>query len=107
MLLTVRVQNERDNYMNKQELIESIADKSHTTRSDSKKMLEAFIETVTETLARGDSVQLVGFGSFKTNERKARSGRNPRTGESVTIPAKRVPSFTAGNTLKEAVQSDK
>jgi nucleoid DNA-binding protein len=107
MLLTVRVQNERDNYMNKQELIESIADKSHTTRSDSKKMLEAFIETVTETLARGDSVQLVGFGSFKTNERKARSGRNPRTGESVTIPAKRVPSFTAGNTLKEAVKSDK
>ena len=107
MLLTVRVQNERDNYMNKQELIESIADKSHTTRSDSKKMLEAFIETVTETLARGDRVQLVGFGSFKTNERKARSGRNPRTGESVTIPAKRVPSFTAGNTLKEAVQSDK
>ena len=107
MLLTVRVQNERDNYMNKQELIESIADKSHTTRSDSKKMLDAFLETVTETLARGDSVQLVGFGSFKTNERKARSGRNPRTGESVTIPAKRVPSFTAGNTLKEAVKSDK
>ena len=69
--------------MNKQELIESIADKSHTTRSDSKKMLEAFIETVTETLARGDSVQLVGFGSFKTSERKARSGRNPRTGEAV------------------------
>ena len=107
MLLTVRVQNERDNYMNKQELIESIADKSHTTRSDSKKMLEAFIETVTETLARGDSVQLVGFGSFKTSERKARSGRNPRTGEAVEIPAKRVPSFTAGNTLKEAIQSDK
>lgn len=93
--------------MNKQELIESIADKSHTTRSDSKKMLEAFIETVTETLAKGESVQLVGFGSFKTSERKARSGRNPRTGETVEIPAKRVPSFTAGNTLKEAVQSDK
>ena len=93
--------------MNKQELIESIADKSHTTRSDSKKMLEAFIENVTETLARGDSVQLVGFGSFKTSERKARSGRNPRTGEAVEIPAKRVPSFTAGNTLKEAVKSDK
>lgn len=93
--------------MNKQELIEIIAEKSHTTKSDSKKMLEAFIETVTETLAKGESVQLVGFGSFKTSERKARSGRNPRTGEAVTIPAKRVPSFTAGNALKESVKSDK
>ena len=70
-------------------------------------MLDAFLETVTETLAQGDSVQLVGFGTFKTSERNARSGRNPRTGEAVEIPAKRVPSFTAGNTLKEAVQSDK
>lgn len=57
--------------------------------------LGAFLETVTETLARGDNVQLVGFGSFKTSERKARSGRNPRTGETVSIPAKKVPSFTA------------
>lgn len=90
--------------MNKQELIEIIAEKSHTTKSDSKKMLDAFIETVSETLAQGDSVQLIGFGSFKTSERKARSGRNPRTGETVSILAKMVPSFTAGNALKEAVQ---
>lgn len=90
--------------MNKQELIEIIAEKSHTTKSESKKMLDAFIETVSETLAQGDSVQLIGFGSFKTSERKARSGRNPRTGETVSIPAKRVPSFTVGNALKEAVQ---
>lgn len=89
--------------MNKQELIEA----SHTSRSDSKKMLDAFLETVTETLAQGDNVQLIGLGTFKSTERKARSGRNPRTGERVTIPAKRVPSFTAGNALKEAVQSDK
>ena len=93
--------------MNKQELIEAIAEKSHTSRSDSKKMLDALLETVTETLAQGDNVQLIGFGTFKSTERKARSGRNPRTGETVTIPAKRVPSFTAGNALKEAVQSDK
>ena len=93
--------------MNKQELIEAIAEKSHTSRSDSKKMLDALLETVTETLAQGDSVQLIGFGTFKSTERKARSGRNPRTGETVTIPAKRVPSFTAGNALKEAVQSGK
>lgn len=93
--------------MNKQELIEAIAEKSHTSRSDSKKMLDAFLETVTETLAQGDNVQLIGLGTFKSTERKARSGRNPRTGERVTIPAKRVPSFTAGNALKEAVQSDK
>ena len=93
--------------MNKQELIEAIAEKSHTSKSDSKKMLDALLETVTETLAQGDSVQLIGFGTFKSTERNARSGRNPRTGETVTIPAKRVPSFTAGNALKEAVQSDK
>ena len=54
--------------MNKQELIEIIAEKSHTTKSDSKKMLDAFLETVTETLAQGDSVQLVGFGTFKTSD---------------------------------------
>ena len=93
--------------MNKQELIEAIAEKSHTSKSDSKKMLDAFLETVTETLAHGDSVQLIGFGTFKSTERKARSGRNPRTGETVTIPAKRVPAFTAGNALKEAVQRGK
>ncbi|WP_405327151.1 HU family DNA-binding protein [Ruminobacter sp.] len=93
--------------MNKQELIEAIAEKSHTSRSDSKKMLDAFLETVTETLAHGDSVQLIGFGTFKSTERNARSGRNPRTGETVTIPAKRVPAFTAGNALKEAVQRGK
>lgn len=90
--------------MNKQELIEAIAEKSHTSKSDSKKMLDAFLETVTETLAHGDSVQLIGFGTFKSTERNARSGRNPRTG---TIPAKKVPSFTAGNALKEAVQRGK
>ncbi len=93
--------------MNKQELIEAIAEKSHTTKSDSKKMLDAFLETVTETLAQGDNVQLIGFGTFKSTERNARSGRNPRTGETVTIPAKRVPAFTAGNALKEAVQRGK
>jgi len=93
--------------MNKQELIEAIAEKSHTSKSDSKKMLDAFLETVTETLAHGDSVQLIGFGTFKSTERNARSGRNPRTGETVTIPAKRVPSFTAGNALKEAVKRGK
>lgn len=93
--------------MNKQELIEAIAEKSHTSKSDSKKMLDAFLETVTETLAHGDSVQLIGFGTFKSTERNARSGRNPRTGETVTIPAKRVPAFTAGNALKEAVQRGK
>ena len=106
-MLTVEYSRKRLSLMNKQELIEIIAEKSHTTKSDSKKMLDVFIETVSETLAQGDSVQLIGFGSFKTSERKARSGRNPRTGETVSIPAKRVPSFTAGNALKEAVQSDK
>lgn len=93
--------------MNKQELVEIIADKTHSTKAETKKMLETFIETVTETLAQGESIQLMGFGSFKTYERKAHLGRNPRTGETVTIPAKRVPSFTAGNALREAVQSEK
>ena len=93
--------------MNRSELVAKISEKSELTKKDSEKALAAFIETVSETLAKKDKVQLVGFGTFKTSERKARSGRNPRTGEAVEIPAKRVPSFTAGNTLKEAVQSDK
>ena len=92
-------------YRHSDDCVQSVTEWSRF--ADSKKMLDALLETVTETLAQGDSVQLVGFGTFKTSERKARSGRNPRTGEAVEIPAKRVPSFTAGNTLKEAVQSDK
>ncbi len=89
--------------MNKQELIEKLAEKSHMSKSDSKKTLDALLETISESLAKGDSIQLMGFGTFKTAERKARTGRNPRTGKPVTIAAKKVPTFTPGNALKNAV----
>ncbi|HGJ5854630.1 HU family DNA-binding protein [Arsenophonus nasoniae] len=89
--------------MNKTELINQIAEKADLTKKDSEKVLNAFIETVTETLKAGDEVQLVGFGSFQVKQRAAREGRNPKTGEALKIAAANVPSFKAGKTLKEAV----
>ncbi|HGJ5865796.1 HU family DNA-binding protein [Arsenophonus nasoniae] len=89
--------------MNKTELINQIADKTSLTKKDSEKVLNALIETVTETLKAGDEVQLVGFGSFQVKQRAAREGRNPKTGEALKIAASNVPSFKAGKTLKEAV----
>ncbi|HGJ5865524.1 HU family DNA-binding protein [Arsenophonus nasoniae] len=90
--------------MNKTEVINQIAEKADLTKKDSEKALNAFIETVTETLKTGDEVQLVGFGSFQVKQRAARDGRNPKTGETLKIAAANVPSFKAGKTLKEAVK---
>ncbi|PAV06585.1 hypothetical protein CBG25_05640 [Arsenophonus sp. ENCA] len=89
--------------MNKTELINQIAEKADLTKKDSEKVLNAFIETVTEALKAGDDVQLVGFGSFQVKQRAARDGRNPKTGETLKIAAANVPSFKAGKTLKDAV----
>ncbi len=89
--------------MNKAELISAIAEKSGLSKANAKKALDAFIETVTEALAKGDRVSLVGFGSWKVAERKARKGRNPRTKEVITIPAKKVVKFSAGAGLAEKV----
>lgn len=90
--------------MNKAELVNSIAEKSGLNKAESTRALDAFLNTVEETLVAGDKVQLVGFGTFETRERKAREGRNPRNPEEVIhIPASKAPVFKAGKSLKEAV----
>lgn len=89
--------------MTKAELVTSIAEKTGLTKKDSEKALAAFVDTVTETLAKGDSIQLVGFGTFEVRERAAREGINPRTKEKIEIDATKVPAFKAGRALKDAV----
>lgn len=89
--------------MNKSELIKKMAEKSGLTKNETVLALDAFIETVTETLMSGDNVGLVGFGDFHVTERSAREGRNPQTGETIQIAAKKTPAFTAGKSLKDAV----
>ena len=89
--------------MNKSELITSMAEKSELTKKDAEKALKAFIESVEETLESNGKVQLVGFGTFETRERAAREGRNPRTKETINIPASTVPVFKAGKEFKERV----
>ena len=89
--------------MTKAELVTSIAEKTGLTKKDSEKALAAFVDTVTETLAKGDSIQLVGFGTFEVRERAAREGINPRTKEEIEIAATKVPAFKAGRALKDAV----
>lgn len=89
--------------MTKAELVTAIAEKTGLTKKDSEKALAGFVETVTDTLANGESIQLVGFGTFEVRDRAAREGRNPRTKETITIPATKVPAFKAGRALKDAV----
>lgn len=89
--------------MNKQELIDAIADSADITRAAAGRALDTVIGSVTDALAKGDSVSLIGFGTFEVRERAARTGRNPQTGETLNIPASRVPAFKAGKVLKEAV----
>ncbi|NMA50039.1 MAG: HU family DNA-binding protein [Tissierellia bacterium] len=94
--------------MNKAELIASIAEKSNLTKKDSEASLNAFMRSVEESLAKGDKVQLVGFGTFEVRDRKAREGRNPRNPEEVIkIPASKAPVFKAGKSLKEIVNVKK
>ena len=89
--------------MNKAELITSMAEKSQLTKKDAEAALKALIDSVQEALESGDKVQLVGFGTFETRERAAREGRNPRTKETISIPASTVPFFKAGKEFKERV----
>ena len=89
--------------MNKTELIAEVANKAGLSRKDAEKALGAVVETITEAVGKGDKVQLVGFGSFETKQREARAGRNPKTKETIEIPATRVPVFKAGKALKDAV----
>jgi DNA-binding protein HU-beta len=89
--------------MNKKELVEFIADKVELSKADAERALEAFMEAVTTTLKKKDSVVLTGFGTFSTSERAAREARNPRTGEMVKVAARTAPKFKAGKKLKDAV----
>lgn len=89
--------------MNKAELISSMAEKSKLTKKDAEVALKAFMESVQDALENGEKVQLVGFGTFETRERAAREGRNPRTKETIQIPASKVPVFKAGKEFKEKV----
>lgn len=89
--------------MNKADLIESIIEQSGLNKADATKGLEAYIEIVTKTLQSGDQIVIPGFGTFCVTNRAARTGRNPRTGESLEIPASRVPKFKPGKNLKDAV----
>ena len=89
--------------MNKAELVSAVAEKTGMSKKDSEKAVNAAFDTITEALAAGDKVQLVGFGAFEVKERGARIGRNPKTKEEIEIPASRVASFKVGKALKEAV----
>ena len=89
--------------MNKTELIAAIAEKTNLTKKDSELALAAALEAITEALVEGDKVQLIGFGTFETKKREAREGRNPRTGETIKVPASKAPVFKAGKALKDKV----
>ena len=89
--------------MNKSELIAAMADKTGETKKNAEASLNALIDVITEALAKGDKVQLVGFGSFEVRKRAARKGRNPRTKEEIKIPASKAPVFKAGKALKDLV----
>ncbi len=90
--------------MNKSELIDAIAAASQLTKADAGRALDGFLKTVEVALKNGESVVLVGFGTFEVKERAERKGRNPQTGEEITIKAARIPAFKAGKSLKDAVQ---
>ncbi|QSX23545.1 HU family DNA-binding protein [Priestia megaterium] len=90
--------------MNKTQLVDAVATKSELTKQDSKKAIDALFETISNTLAKEEKIQLVGFGTFEIRERAERTGRNPQTGEEMTIPASKSPAFKPGKELKEAVK---
>ena len=87
--------------MNKSELINALADKTQLSKKNAEKALNAFVDTINGALAKGEKVQLMGFGTFEIKERAARTGRKPSTGETIEIPAKKSPVFKAGKGLKD------
>jgi len=88
----------------KAELVAQIASQTGLTKTDAQKALDATLETIKKALKKNQKVTLVGFGTFSVSKRKARKGRNPRTGEEIKIPATKVPKFTPGKALKEAIK---
>ena len=91
--------------MNKSELIAALADKTKLSKKDAEKVLDTFVDTVSGSLAKGEKVQLIGFGTFDVKKRPARPARNPRTGEEIKIKASTSPSFKAGKALKDKVNT--
>ncbi len=89
--------------MNKTELVAAVADVAGLSKADAGRAVDAVVEAITNALKAGDQVSLVGFGTFSVKERSARQGRNPRTGETIEIPASKTPAFKAGKALKDAV----
>ena len=89
--------------MNKTELVAAMAEKTELSKKDAEKALKAFTDVVAEELKKGEKVQLVGFGTFEVAEREAREGRNPRTGETMTIAASKSRKFKAGKALKDSI----
>jgi DNA-binding protein HU-beta len=93
--------------MNRKELIDALATKTGSTKADADRNVGALIDIISATLTKGDSVALVGFGTFEVRKRAARAGRNPATGEALKIKASKAPAFKAGATLKAAVNGSK
>ena len=89
--------------MNKTELIAAVAEKTDLSKKDADAAVSAVLSAITDALKAGDKIQLVGFGTFEVRNRAAKQGRNPRTGETMTVPASKVPAFKAGKALKDAV----
>ena len=93
--------------MNKTELVAAIAEKTELSKKDSEKAVKAFVEVVTEQIAKCEKVTLIGFGTFEVTKRAAREGRNPQTGKKIKIAAAKMPKFKAGASLKETVNKKK
>lgn len=89
--------------MNKSELVDAIAESADLSKASAARAVDAFVETITGSLKGGDTVSLLGFGTFLSRDRAARSGRNPRTGETIKIAASKVPAFKPGKALKDAL----
>ena len=89
--------------MNKTELVAAVAVQATLSKKDAEKALNAVVDAITNALTEGDKVQLVGFGTFEVRDREARTGKNPRTGETIKIAASKAPAFKAGRALKDAV----
>ena len=89
--------------MNKNDLMAAVSTSAGLSKADASRCVETILDTVTNALKRGEEVRLVGFGTFSVSHRKATTGRNPRTGESIQIPASKRPKFTVGKALKDAV----
>ena len=89
--------------MNKEELVQEISKKAKVTQKDAGEVLGALLDTIQKTVSKGKKVTLVGFGTFESRKRAARTGRNPQTGKEIKIPAKTVPVFSAGKKFKEVV----